>query len=73
VTVDVDAAFAAIDWVTLDMPAVAAFYAATGRPAHEQVLFFAPWVEIAPQSTLRRQCLADLAAMQKRACPGCAA
>ena len=46
------------------MPRVAAFYAATKRPPHQQVLLFVSAVEIEGNSDLRRQCLADLAAVQ---------
>lgn len=65
-------AFDAIDWTALDIAAVYAFYQSINRPTSERALLVAP-VDPAKRDEWRRRCVADLAAMQKRACPSCAA
>lgn len=70
---ELEAAYAAIDWSSVNYEAVAAYYAAIGRPPAEQVLLVHGPVHPSVLPAWRRRCLADLAAMQRRACPGCAA
>jgi hypothetical protein len=67
-----EAKFEAIDWTTLDIDAVYAFYNAIGRPVQERALLVCP-VAKHLREDWRRRCVVDLAAMQKRACPSCAA
>lgn len=65
-------AFEQINWDTLDINAVYAFYEACGRPVEQRALLCAP-VNPALREDWRRRCVADFKAMQGRACPGCAA
>lgn len=67
-----DAAFDAIDWTALNLSEVYAFYESINRPVPERALLAAP-VDPAERDNWRRRCVADLAAMQNRACPTCAA
>ncbi|KRQ01276.1 hypothetical protein AOQ73_18145 [Bradyrhizobium pachyrhizi] len=64
------AGFDAINWLAIDPGLVCAFYEATGRPLGQRVLL-QPFADVANRETWRRQCLADLVAMQDRACPTC--
>ncbi|MCL8489485.1 hypothetical protein [Bradyrhizobium denitrificans] len=66
------AKFAAINWETLDVSAVCAFYDQIGRPPGERALLVAP-VDPALRDAWRRRCIADLSAMQARGCPTCGA
>ncbi|WP_035964092.1 hypothetical protein [Bradyrhizobium sp. YR681] len=67
---DLAARFDAIDWLAIDPGQVCAFYEATGRPIGQRVLL-QPFADVANRETWRRQCLADLVAIQGRGCPTC--
>jgi hypothetical protein len=69
---NIAAQFEAIDWNTIDLNAVHAFYEAINRPHIERALLLGP-IALDKREAWRRQCVSDLQAMQKRACPGCAA
>ncbi|MEY9607039.1 hypothetical protein ABIF74_011792 [Bradyrhizobium japonicum] len=65
-------AFNQINWETLDINAVYAFYEACGRPLEARALLLAP-INPALRDDWRRRCVADYQAMRGRDCPGCAA
>ena len=62
--------FEEINWDTLDINAVYAFYDACNRPLEQRALLLAP-VNPALREEWQRRCVADFKAMQGRDCPGC--
>lgn len=59
-----------INWETLDINAVYAFYETCGRPVEQRALLCAP-INPALREDWRRRCVADFKAMQGRDCPSC--
>jgi hypothetical protein len=63
-------AFDQINWDTLDINRVYAFYESVGRPVEQRALLCAP-INASLRDDWRRRCVVDYKAMLGRDCPAC--